>query len=114
MTTGAYGEFTITCRRKRRETDEKYDYRYSQLLFVFARLLHKGRISESDLSGLRQDKLEKIRFLAGFGSESSGNRPPVNTREARASRWTSLRPLRPPPIQTGVEPPARLSIYNGF
>jgi hypothetical protein len=27
---------------KRREIDEKYDYRYSQLIIVFARLIHEG------------------------------------------------------------------------
>jgi Photoprotection regulator fluorescence recovery protein len=31
--------------QKRREVDGKYDYRYSQLLFVFGRLVREGRLS---------------------------------------------------------------------
>lgn len=49
--------------RERRQTDEKYDYRYSFLLFVFARLVHEGWISEMDLQGLSDDKIEAIRYL---------------------------------------------------
>jgi len=49
--------------RERRQTDEKYDYRYSVLLFVFARLLHERWISEIDLQGLSDDKIEAIRYL---------------------------------------------------
>ena len=49
--------------RERRQTDEKYDYRYSVLLFVFARLLREGWISEADLQGLSDDKIEAIRYL---------------------------------------------------
>ncbi len=41
--------------RKRREIDEKYDYRYSQLLFVFGRLIREGRIQEAELNGLSDD-----------------------------------------------------------
>ena len=49
---------------QRRETDDKYDYRYSQLIWVFARLLVEGWITEADLSGLREDKVQKIKYLA--------------------------------------------------
>jgi len=49
--------------KERRRTDEKYDYRYSVLLFVFARLLHEGWIVETDLQGLAEDKIEVIRYL---------------------------------------------------
>ncbi len=31
--------------RTRKAIDDKYDYRYSQLPLVFARLIHEGRIS---------------------------------------------------------------------
>src|SRR2546430_13310921 len=44
--------------KRRREVDEKYDYRYSQLLFVFGRLVSQGWLTEEDLNGLRPDKLE--------------------------------------------------------
>jgi len=49
--------------RERRQTDEKYDYRYSVLLFVFARLLYEGWIAKADLQGLSDDKIEAIRYL---------------------------------------------------
>jgi hypothetical protein len=50
---------------QRDRTDEKYDYRYSVLPFVFARLLKEGWLAEADLEGLGADKREIIRFLAG-------------------------------------------------
>lgn len=49
---------------RRREIDATYDFRYSVLPMVFGRLLGDGRIEESDLVGLAEDKLESIRFLA--------------------------------------------------
>ncbi len=51
---------------KREETDEKYDYRYSVLLQVFARLILEGCISEEDLAGLSPDKLREIRQTVEF------------------------------------------------
>lgn len=51
--------------KKRREIDEKYDYRYSVLLFVFARLIGEGLIETADLQGLSEDKMQIIRHLAG-------------------------------------------------
>lgn len=50
----------------RRDFDRKYDYRYSQLILVFGRLLHEKRISEDDLQGLAADKLEHIRQIADY------------------------------------------------
>jgi hypothetical protein len=56
--------------KKRKETDQKYDYRYSVLLLVFARLMCEGWIREEDLAGLSNDKLQEIRrnveFIAGI------------------------------------------------
>ena len=57
-------EHYLTERRK--EIERKYDYRYSQLTHVFGRLLYEGRVSEEELSGLREDKLKPIRSLAEF------------------------------------------------
>ena len=54
---------------KREETDRKYDYRYSVLTWVFARLLGEGWLKESELSGLDEDKLAVIRHLAGLAHE---------------------------------------------
>ena len=47
--------------RKRKEIDQKYDYRYSQLVFVFARLIRDGWLSEDELAGLAEERLAKIR-----------------------------------------------------
>jgi hypothetical protein len=50
----------------RKQIDSKYDYRYSQLDVVFGRLLREGRIGESDLQGLSEDKLAYIRRVASL------------------------------------------------
>lgn len=49
---------------KRREMHPKYDYRYSVLIRVFARLLREGSISIDDLEGLKEDKIARIEDLA--------------------------------------------------
>jgi hypothetical protein len=46
--------------KKRREIDSKYDYRYSVLLLVFARLVNEGWLMEHDLSGIGREKLDSI------------------------------------------------------
>jgi hypothetical protein len=56
---------------RRKEIDRKYDYRYSQLTHVFARLLYEGRVSEEELRGLRDDKVTSIRSLAKFLAEDT-------------------------------------------
>jgi hypothetical protein len=48
----------------REQIDRKYDYRYSVLTLVFGRLVWEGRLSEEELGGLRQDKLESVRSHA--------------------------------------------------
>jgi hypothetical protein len=47
--------------KRRREIDRRYDYRYSILPLVFAHLLRDGRLTEDDLNGLEQEKLNLIR-----------------------------------------------------
>jgi hypothetical protein len=49
--------------QRSREIDEKYDYRYSQLLIVFGRLIREGRVREEDLAGLSDEKLGWIRRM---------------------------------------------------
>jgi hypothetical protein len=49
---------------RRQEIDRKYDYRYSVLPVVLATLLRDGRLTEDDLRGLGQDKLQAIRRAA--------------------------------------------------
>jgi photoprotection regulator FRP-like protein len=58
-------------RGKRKAIDQKYDYRYSVLIFVFARLLGEGWLEESELAGLSDDKLAKIQSLAGMADQRS-------------------------------------------
>jgi hypothetical protein len=45
---------------KSREFNEKYDYRYSVLIWVFRRLVSEGWLTDSDLSGLGPEKLSLI------------------------------------------------------
>jgi hypothetical protein len=49
-----------------RAIESKYDYRYSQLGFVFGRLLREKRITEQDLSGLAEEKLAVIERVAAL------------------------------------------------
>lgn len=51
-------EFLTT---KQREIERKYDYRYSVLTGVFARLLAEGWLTDKDLVELDAEKLELIR-----------------------------------------------------
>jgi len=62
-------EHYLTQRRK--EIDRKYDYRYSRLTHVFARLLYEERLREEELHGLREDKLTPIRSFAKFLAEDA-------------------------------------------
>lgn len=50
-------------KEKRREINEKYDYRYSQLIFVFGRLLNEGWLGIDDFEGLDEGKITKIKFF---------------------------------------------------
>jgi Photoprotection regulator fluorescence recovery protein len=47
--------------RKRKEIDQKYNYRYSQLIFVFSRLIRDGWLTVDELAGLAEEKLARIR-----------------------------------------------------
>src|ERR1700746_1325046 len=57
--------------RRRKEIDRKYNYRYSPLTAVFGTLLYENRLSEEELRGLREDKMESIRSFAKFIRESA-------------------------------------------
>ena len=52
--------------KKRTKVDGKYDYRYSVLISVFGRLLRERLIEESDLKGLQQDKIERIKLISSL------------------------------------------------
>jgi len=58
---------------KRLEIDAKYDYRYSVLVSVFARLVQEGWLSEGDLRGLAAEKLEAISRILGLGRPRATN-----------------------------------------
>ena len=47
-----------------RRLARRYDFRYSELPYVFGDLLREGRIAEEELQGLSPDKLERIRGFA--------------------------------------------------
>ena len=51
---------------QRKVIDGKYDYRYSQLIIVFARLLAEKWIEDKDLEGLNEEKLQAIHHIASF------------------------------------------------
>jgi hypothetical protein len=49
--------------RERRRTDELFEFRYSVLILVFARLLADGSLTEAELSELAADKVAQIRRI---------------------------------------------------
>jgi hypothetical protein len=51
---------------QRREIDQKYDYRYSQLLVVFGRLVREKRIRIDEVEGLSDEKLSVIGRVASL------------------------------------------------
>jgi hypothetical protein len=57
-------------RERRREIDETFDYRYSQLPLVFGRLIVQGHLDEERLTGLSEDKLEEIRRHVSYARSS--------------------------------------------
>jgi len=50
--------------RRQRDIDNKYDFRYSQLIHVFGRLLREGAITAEELEGLSEEKLAYIHRIA--------------------------------------------------
>jgi hypothetical protein len=55
----------------RKEINRKYDYRYSVLPLLFAQLVREGRITEEDLRGLSQDKLNYVRLVRQLEKEKA-------------------------------------------
>ena len=53
-------------REQRRDINEVFDYRYSQLPLVFARLIYRGYLDENRLAGLSDDKRQSIRSIFSF------------------------------------------------
>ena len=55
--------------QRRREIDRIYDYRYSVLPLVLAKLLSNGRLVEDELHGLGEDKLGWIQRCSAMSLE---------------------------------------------
>lgn len=49
--------------QRRRDIEETFDYRYSQLPWVFAQLIGNGLLDEAQLARLAEEKLDMIRAL---------------------------------------------------
>jgi hypothetical protein len=49
---------------RRKEIDQKYDYRYSALIYVFGHLVREGWIDMKDLEGLGEEKIQRIHLTA--------------------------------------------------
>jgi hypothetical protein len=52
--------------KRRNNIDNKYDYRYSQLILVFSKLMKEGYLKEEDLSGLSEDKVDLIKKMSSI------------------------------------------------
>ena len=50
----------------RKTVDRIYQYRYSDLLLVFARLMRDEWLTEADLAGLQQEKIASIKLGANL------------------------------------------------
>lgn len=59
-------------RRQRREIDQRFDYRYSQLTHVFAELIHLGLTDESAVAGLAEAKRADIQRALSFMKRRDG------------------------------------------
>jgi hypothetical protein len=59
-------------RGQRRDINELFDYRYSQLPLVFARLVREGYLDESRLAGLSEEKRQIIRSILSYAEERRG------------------------------------------
>jgi hypothetical protein len=88
-----------TLKDARRDIDLMFDYRYSQLLFVFAGLIRHGYIDEDRLDGLAEDKRETIRSILADGARLDGGYGVGQWRERRSSR-----PLPWPTVVPGSTP----------
>ncbi|WP_245322059.1 hypothetical protein [Mesorhizobium sp. WSM1497] len=61
-------ELEAYLREQRRDIDRTFDYRYSQLLYVFTHLIRAGCLDEKLLAGLSQDKRDVIRRDLAFAA----------------------------------------------
>jgi len=59
---------------KKKEVDQKYDYRYSMLELVFARLIKDGWLDFTDLKGLNEEKIEQLQRLLRLSKSDKNNK----------------------------------------
>jgi hypothetical protein len=59
---------------RRAEIDRQYEYKYSVLILVFGNLIQRGRLTEQELQGLNEDKLDAIRRYANLEFSAGLNR----------------------------------------
>ena len=57
----SYGDWNVWLTERREDINETYDYRYSVLPMVFAKLIYRKMLSEDELIGLGSEKIEEIR-----------------------------------------------------
>ena len=57
------------------ELNRKYDYRYSQLEFLFPRLLNEGRVSRQDVRAFSEPLYERILHIASLWTQDDGETP---------------------------------------
>ena len=53
-------------KKREKEINNIYDYRYSQLTIVFGMLIKRGFLSIDELDGLSADKLEQIQKITSI------------------------------------------------
>lgn len=56
-------------REIRREVDQKYDYRYSVLMWLFPRLVSEGWLKVEELSGIGEEKVDVFKALMSLRIE---------------------------------------------
>jgi len=64
---------------RRRAVDRTYEYRYLRLLTVFAQLLCDGWLTDADLAGFDQEKIDSIKDLAAFMSRRDQPQAPAQS-----------------------------------
>jgi len=52
--------------KKRKAMSEKYDYRYSRLIFVFMRLVNEGYLTIEELNPIGEEKVDLISGIIGI------------------------------------------------
>ena len=52
--------------KRKNNVDNKYDYRYSQLIIVFGKLMKEGYLREEDISRLSEEKIEFIKKVSSI------------------------------------------------